>query len=302
MTNAPFKRQPFNGKLCLLLTMQIEREIRAHIVEIGRRVYEDGYVAASDGNISARLHDGTIVTTPTMICKGRMKESDLVLVDIDGTKLRKEERNPSSEFSMHREIYRLRPDIHAIVHAHPPFGTGFAVANVPLDKPLLSEVILTLGCVPLTAYGTPSTRELVDSLTPFIPHHDALLLANHGAVAYGTDLEAAFARMETLEHFAKIALIAKIVGQPKELPPEAISKLLDVREKSGYMSPDARGGQVCGYLQQNGTTSQANGQTAPCATPPAPVYAGNEETVTLTRGELNTLITEAARLIAREIG
>lgn len=282
--------------------MHTEREIRTHIVEIGRRVYENGYVAASDGNISARLDDGTIITTPTMICKGRMKESDLVLVDIEGAKLRKEERNPSSEFSMHREVYRLRPEIHAIVHAHPPFGTGFAVANVPLDKPLLSEVILTLGCVPLTAYGTPSTRELVDSLVPFIPHHDALLLANHGAVAYGADLEAAFARMETLEHFAKIALIARLVGQPRELPPEAISKLLDVREKSGYMSPDARGGQVCGYLQQNGAASQGNAQATPCAGSPAPNYAGGEETVTLTRKELNTLITEAARLIAREIG
>src|SRR5215510_12463628 len=189
-----------------------EREIRQKIVEIGRRIYENGFVASSDGNLSARLEDGSIITTPTMVCKGRMTEDMLVLVNIDGEKLRRDERIPSSEFSMHREIYRLRPDVQAVVHAHPPFGTGFAVANVPLDKPLLSEVILTLGCVPLTAYGTPSTRELVDSLTPFIPYHDALLLANHGAVAYGKDLEAAYARMETLEHFAKIALIARLVG------------------------------------------------------------------------------------------
>src|SRR6185436_15694020 len=116
-----------------------------------------------------------------------------------------------------------------------------------------------------------------------IPHHDALLLANHGAVAYGSDLEAAYARMETLEHFAKIALIAKIVGQPKELPPEAISKLLDVREKSGYMSPDARGGQVCGYLQQNAANPQANGQTSPCSGTAMPGSASGEESVTLTK-------------------
>ena len=267
-----------------------EREIRTHIVEIGRRIYEHGYVAASDGNISARLPDGTIVTTPTMICKGRMKESDLVLVDLEGSKLRNEERNPSSEFSMHREIYRLRPDIHAVVHAHPPFGTGFAVANVPLDQPLLSEVVLTLGCVPLTAYGTPSTSELVDSLSPFIPYHDALLLANHGAVAYGADLDAAFYRMETLEHFAKIALIARMVGTPKELPAEAIGKLLDVRERAGYMSTEARTGQVCGYLPQN----------APRQSPPAPV--NGDESITLTKAELNALLTEAARLIAQQTG
>src|SRR5438128_10577042 len=182
--------------------MHTERELRQQIVEVGRRIYQHGFVAASDGNISARLADGTIVTTPTMVCKGRMSEDMLVLVDIDGNKLRRDERNPSSEFAMHRSIYKLRPDVHAVVHAHPPFGTGFAVANVPLDKPLLSEVILTLGCVPLTGYGTPSTEELPDSLVPFIPHHDALLLADDGAVGYGPDVDTPFRCMATLDHFA----------------------------------------------------------------------------------------------------
>jgi L-fuculose-phosphate aldolase len=275
--------------------MQTERELRQKLVEIGRRIYDNGFVAASDGNISARLEDGTILTTPTMVCKGRMTEDMLVLVNINGDKLRRDERNPSSEFSMHKEIYQLRPDVHAIVHAHPPFGTGFAVANVPLDKPLLSEVILTLGCVPLTTYGTPSTRELADSLSPFIPHHDALLLANHGAVAYGPDLEMAYARMETLEHFAKITLIARIVGQPRELPPDAIEKLLDVRERSGYMQPEARSCQACGYLQGHAQTCAAGSATRPH------VQTNGDETVTLTRRELTALITEAARLIAREI-
>jgi L-fuculose-phosphate aldolase len=107
--------------------MQSERELRQKLVEIGRRIYDNGFVAASDGNISARLEDGTILTTPTMVCKGRMTEDMLVLVDINGHKLRRDERNPSSEFSMHKEIYQLRPDVQAIVHAHPPFGTGFAV-------------------------------------------------------------------------------------------------------------------------------------------------------------------------------
>jgi L-fuculose-phosphate aldolase len=275
--------------------MQTERELRQKVVEIGRRIYDNGFVVASDGNISARLEDGTIVTTPTMVCKGRMTEDMLVLVDIEGRKLRRDERNPSSEFSMHKEIYQLRPDVHAIVHAHPPFGTGFAVANVALDQPLLSEIILTLGCVPLTAYGTPTTRELSDSLLPFIPHHDALLLANHGAVAYGADLEMAYARMETLEHFAKITLIARIVGKPRELPPAAIEKLLDVRERGGYMQPEARGCQACGYLQ---------GHAHACAegsVPRAHSQTNGDETVTLTRRELTALITEAARLIAREI-
>src|ERR1044071_4373701 len=275
--------------------MQTERELRQKIVEIGRRVYEMGFIAASDGNVSARLNDGTILTTPTMVCKGRMTEDMLVLVDINGQKIRREERNPSSEFSMHKEIYQMRPDVHAIVHAHPPFGTGFAVANVALDQPLLSEVILTLGCVPLTAYGTPSTVELSDSLKPYIPHHDALLLANHGAVAYGADLESAFAKMETLEHFAKITLIARLVGRPHELPAAAIEKLLDVREQAGYMPPGSRNCQACGYIQGHASSCAIGSATRSYG------QANGDETVTLTRRELTALITEAARLVAREI-
>jgi L-fuculose-phosphate aldolase len=229
------------------------------------------------------------------VCKGRMTEEMLVLVDINGRKLRRDERNPSSEFSMHKEIYQLRPDIHAVVHAHPPFGTGFAVANVPLDKPLLSEVILTLGCIPLTAYGTPSTRELSEALLPFIPHHDALLLANHGAVAYGPDLEMAYGRMETLEHFAKITLVARIVGRPHELPADAIGKLLDVRERGGYMPAEARNCQACGYLKGHAQTCAAGSAARSLS------QSNGDETVTLTRKELTALITEAARLIAREM-
>lgn len=254
-------------------------------------MYEAGLVAASDGNISARLGNGKILTTPTMVCKGRMTEDMLVVVDESGVKARRDERNPSSEMPMHLAVYRLRADVNAVVHAHPPFGTGFAVANVPLDKPLLSEVILTLGCIPLTAYGTPSTDEIVASLSPYIPHHDALLLANHGAVSYGPDLEMAYARMETLEHFAKITLIARLVGRPAELPPEAIAKLLDVRERAGYMAPDARQCQACGYLE---------GHSAACGVG-TQLQANGGDSVTLTRRELTALITEAARLVAREI-
>jgi L-fuculose-phosphate aldolase len=276
--------------------VQQEQQLREEIVEIGRRVYANGYVAAMDGNISARLDDGRVLTTPTMICKGRMTPDALVLVDVNGTKLRAEDRNPSSEFAMHREIYRLRSDVRAVVHAHPPFGTGFAVANVALDKPLLSEVILTLGCIPLTAYGTPSTKELSESLTAYIPHHDALLLANHGAVAYGSDLEAAYGKMETLEHFAKINLIARLIGKPQELPAAAIEKLLDVRERAGYMPAEFRNCQACGFIQGHAATC-AVGSATKSYSP-----ANGDETVTLTRRELTALITEAAKLIAREMG
>jgi len=155
-------------------------------------------------------------------------------------------------------------------------------------------VILTLACVPLTRYGDPSTEELPQSLAPFIPHHDALLMANHGAVAYGPDLELAFARMETLEHFAKITLVARLVGRPHELPPEAIEKLLDVRERAGYMPAGSRGCQACGFPQGHSSTCAVGHATHS--------YMSNgDDTVTLSRRELTALITEAARLVAREI-
>jgi L-fuculose-phosphate aldolase len=275
--------------------MHSEREHRQHIVDIGRRMHEAGLIAATDGNISVRLGDGSILTTPTMVSKGRMTEDMLVVVDTAGHKLRRQERNPSSELPMHLAIYQLRPDVHAVVHAHPPFGTGFAVANIPLDKPLLSEVILTLGCIPLAAYGTPSTHEMVEQLSPYIPHHDALLLANHGAVSYGGDLETAYGRMETLEHFAKITLIARLVGGPAELSSDAIAKLLDVRERAGYMKSEARDCQACGYLQGHAESCAAG------AILPSAAVSGGDDTVTLTRKELTALITEAARLVARQM-
>jgi L-fuculose-phosphate aldolase len=279
--------------------MLTEHEFRKAIVDVGRRMYETGMIAASDGNVSVRLGEGKVLTTPTMVCKGRMTEDMMVVVDHEGRKLRRDERNPSSELPMHLTIYRLRPDIQAVVHAHPPFATGFAVANVPLDRPLLSEVILTLGCIPLTAYGTPSTSEVSDSLIPYIPHHDALLLANHGAVSYGPDLETAYARMETLEHFAKITLIAKLVGRQTELSPEAVGKLLDVRERAGYMGPEARHCQACGYLEGH-SSGCPDGRSGAGSLPESP-GGQEEERVTLTRSELNALLTEAAHLVAKEL-
>ncbi len=168
------------------------------IVEIGKLLYERSYVVSSDGNVSVRLDENTVLATPTMTCKGRMTEDCLALTDMDGKPL--SDKRASSELAMHLLIYKMRPDIKAVCHAHPPHGTAFAVAGLAIDKPILSEVILTLGCVPLTDYGTPSTNELTEAMKPFVTHHNALLMANHGAVAYGEDLWQSFDRLETLEH------------------------------------------------------------------------------------------------------
>src|SRR4051812_22543455 len=151
-------------------------------------IYQKQYVAAQDGNISARLADGTIMCTPTRCNKGFAKAEDMIVIDAKGNKLRGQ-RKPSSEMAMHLLIYEMRPDIQAVVHAHPAHATAYAAAGISLNKALISEVVLSLGCIPLTAYGTPGTHELTDSLKPYIKDYDAMLLANHGVVTYGTDLE-----------------------------------------------------------------------------------------------------------------
>src|SRR5262244_4643304 len=192
-----------------------EQTAKGEIVAVGRLMYERSYVVSSDGNVSIRLDDGRVLATPTMTCKGRMTEESLAVTDMNGKPLT--DKRASSELAMHLLIYKERPDVRAVCHAHPPHGTAFAVAGLAIDKPILSEVILTLGCVPLTDYGTPSTDELTKAMRPYVKHHNALLMANHGPVAYGEDLWQAFDRLETLEHTAKIAILAKALGGANDL-------------------------------------------------------------------------------------
>src|ERR671917_340237 len=225
-----------------------ERTARREIVRVGQLMYERSYVVSSDGNISVRLDGGRVLATPTQTCKGRMTEDSLALTDLEGKPLN--DRRASSELAMHLLIYRERPEINAVCHAHPPHGTAFAVAGLAIDQPILSEVILTLGCVPLASYGTPSTDELTQAMQPLVKHHNALLMANHGAVAYGADLWQAWDRLETLEHTAKIAILSKLLGGSKNLPPDAGEKLINVREAAGYLDESARG-QACGYLRDS---------------------------------------------------
>lgn len=260
-----------------------ESQARKLICEVGRLLYERSYVVSSDGNISIRLDENTVLATPTMTCKGRMTEDSLALTDMDGRPLT--DKRASSELAMHLLIYRERPDVRAVCHAHPPHGTAFAVAGLAIDKPILSEVILTLGCVPLTDYGTPSTDELTKAMQPFVKHHNALLMANHGAVAYGEDLWQAFDRLETLEHTARIAILAKILGGANNLPADAIEKLINIRERAGYLGRDARC-QSCGYLHENGIGCQER----------AAAGSENGEKIAFTREELIELLSQAARL------
>jgi L-fuculose-phosphate aldolase len=162
--------------------------------------------------------------------KGMMRPSDLVIVNPEGRKV-EGRRNVSSEIAMHLLIYRLRPDIRAVVHAHPPTATGFAASGLSLSRPLVCELVVGLGCVPLARYGTPGTSELSDALAPLVPEYDAILMANHGVVSYGEDLQLAYMKMETVEHFAKIALVAHMLGNEQPLCEQDIEKLVQARSK-----------------------------------------------------------------------
>jgi len=210
--------------------MATERQYREQIVRYGRMLHHCGFVAATDGNLSVRLSENRILSTPTCMSKGAMRASDLVIVDMDG-RLVSGKRNVSSEIGMHLLIYRLRSDVQGIVHAHPPTATGFAAAGVPLNQPLVCEVVIGLGSIPLAKYGTPGTAELTDALEPLVPGFDAILMSNHGVVAYGTDLDQAYMKMETVEHFARIALVTHQLGQQKPLGSAELEKLLVARAK-----------------------------------------------------------------------
>ena len=216
--------------------MKSESQLRADIVEVGRRLYARGYTASNDGNISLRLDDQRLLMTPRSVCKGFMAPEMLCITDLDGRKLAGE-RDPSSEMQMHLEVYRQRSDVSAVVHAHPPIATGFAVAGIPLDRAVLAEVVTTLGSVPIAEYATPSTRELPEAVRKYVKAHDGMLLANHGALTLGTDVFAAYYKMETIEHFAHISLVARLLGGERLLSREEVLRLQGLRGSYGIASP-----------------------------------------------------------------
>src|SRR2546421_5147158 len=268
-----------------------EQNARRDLIKICHLMYERSYVVSSDGNVSVRLDDGRILATPTMTCKGRMTDDLIAVTDLEGRQLN--DSRASSELAMHLLIYRERPDVKAVCHAHPPHGTAFAVAGLAIDQPILSEVILTLGCVPLAEYGTPSTAELTDAMQPLVKHHNALLIANHGAVAYGADLWQAFDRLETLEHTARIAILSRLLGGSKNLPADAIEKLINVREAGGYLGEEARC-QACGYLHETELTCPTGERNVVDNQAKASVNGAGK--IALTRDELVELLSQATQL------
>jgi len=283
-----------------------EKQLRADIVEVGRRLYARGYTASNDGNISVRLDAGRLLMTPTNVCKGFMTPEMMCITDLDGKKIAGE-RNPSSEMQMHLEVYRQRPDAAAVVHAHPPTATGFAVAGIPLDRAVLAEVVTTLGSVPIAEYATPSTKELPEAVRQYVKAHDGMLLANHGALTLGADLFGAYYKMETIEHFAKISLVARLLGGERLLSRQEVDRLQGLRGRYGIAAPAP----ICppGPSSVEGPAEAALGDPASCQTVFAPETdgarlvpdvrgaVGSDGEIRLTYRELTALIEAAVREI-----
>jgi L-fuculose-phosphate aldolase len=277
--------------------------LRADIVEVGRRMYARGYTASNDGNISVRIDENRLLMTPKSVCKGFMTPDMMCITDLDGRKL-EGDRDPSSEMLMHLEAYRQRPDVRAVVHAHPPTATGFAVAGIPLDKAVLAEVLTTLGSIPIAQYATPSTSELPAAVRQYIKAHDGMLLANHGALTVGADLFSAYFKMETIEHFAKISLVARLLGGENLIAREEVLRLQDLRGTYGIKAPAP----ICA---DDTTSTAADPATCQVVQAPAggglrlvpeqlsggPNPGGPDEEIRLTYRELSALIQEAVRTI-----
>jgi L-fuculose-phosphate aldolase len=251
-----------------------EKELREDIVRIGALVFQKGWVAANDGNISIRLGENRVLCTPTATSKGMLHVDDLIICDMQGNKIEgRKER--TSEIAMHLLIYNMRPDIKSVVHAHPPVATGYATAGRALNQALLPEVIIGLGCVPLADYGLPGTTALTDGMLPYIPKYEAILMANHGATCYGPDVFTAYYKMETVEHYARIALVAELLGGPTVLPREEVRKLLDSRTRYGVKA-------------------QVSGEPG-CPVSAEDLGGGSGDKFTVTRDELVALVEEALR-------
>ena len=211
-----------------------EYDIKNEICEIGRRIYNRNMVAANDGNISVKLNDNEFLCTPTGVSKGFMTPDYICKVDKDGKVIEANEGyKPSSEIKMHMRVYKERPDVISVVHAHPMYATAFAIAGIPLTQPIMPEAIITLGAVPIAEYGTPSTDEIPDAVSKYLPYYDAVLLENHGALTYGDSLINAYHKMESVEFYAQLLFLSKQLGGPKELSEAQVQRLYGIRRQFG---------------------------------------------------------------------
>jgi L-fuculose-phosphate aldolase len=216
-----------------------EHKIKEEICEIGRRVYNKGFAAANDGNISVRLNDKEIICTPTMVSKGFMKPQDICKVDYEGKQIAGA-RKRSSEILLHLSVYKHRPDVQAVVHCHPPHATAFAVAHEPIPKCILPEVEVFLGEVPIAVYETPGGQKFAETIVPYLKDCNTILLANHGTITFGPTLEKAHWNSEIIDAYCRILILSKQLGRVHYFSEGQTKELLDFKKKLGYDDPRLR--------------------------------------------------------------
>lgn len=241
-----------------------EYKIREEMCQVGRLIFDKGFVAANDGNLSVRLSENEILTTPTRVSKGFLKPEMLVKVNLAGEVISGRYK-PSSELKMHLRVYKERSDVKAVVHAHPPHATAFAIAGIPLNQALMPESVVLLGTIPVAEYGTPSTDEVPNAVAKYVKNHNGLLLENHGALTWGADIFSAYFLMESLEFTAKINFIVKQLGGERELSEARVNELLKIREQMGITGetpkgvPCKQGADVC----ETGAESKSSQEQQP---------------------------------------
>ena len=247
-----------------------EYEIKKEMCEIGKRVYNRVMVAANVGNFSVKLNDNEFLCTPTGVSKGFMTPEYICKVDAQGNVIQANKGfKPSSEIKMHMRVYKERPDVQAVVHAHPLYATSFAIAGIPLTQPIMPEAIISLGCVPIAEYGTPSTNEIPDAVSKYLPYYDAVLLENHGALAYSDSLLNAYHKMESVEFYARLLYQSKVLGGPQELSQAQVERLYEIRRQFGMkgkhpadLCPNAKAGKPSCHSCSSCTGKAAEGTDA----------------------------------------
>jgi L-fuculose-phosphate aldolase len=243
-------------------------------------------VAANDGNISVKLNEKEFLCTPTGVSKGFMTPDFICKVDAKGNVIQASGNfRPSSEVKMHMRVYEKRPDVNAVVHAHPCYATSFAIAGIPLTQPIMPEAVITLGCVPIAAYGTPSTMEIPDNVEKYLPYYDAVLLESHGALSWGPDIMNAYYKMESLEFYAELLYRARQLGGPKEFNQQQVERLYEIRRQMGI--PGKHPADLC----QNKNGPNCHSCANSCAAGASAGGTSQEDT-----------IKEITRLVMKELG
>lgn len=213
-----------------------DRTLKEEICEIGQRIYNKGFAAANDGNISIRVGENEVLCSPTMICKGFMQPEDICAVDMDGNQIAGK-RKRTSEVLLHLEIMKQRPDVKAVVHCHPPHATAFAIVGEPIPQCILPEVEVFMGEVPIAPYETPGDQRFAETVTPFLKSSNTIILKNHGTVSFGKDLTDAYWKTEILDAYCRILLLARPMGNVEYLPEQKNRELLELKDRLGFDDP-----------------------------------------------------------------